>query len=111
MDSSLYYFKVLAAFVFVIALMYLIGFAAKRWGGQAVAGAAKNAKIFSKTSGCLRIVDTTMLDYRRRLVLVEYNQKGYMIMLGPQSESLVAAGITLNKKDLEKQEPEAHEKA
>lgn len=104
MDSSLYYLKVLAAFVFVIALMYLIGLAAKRWGGQAVAGAAKNTKLFSAARGRLRVIDSTVLDYRRRLVLIEYNKKGYMIMLGPQSESVIAAGITLNKQDLEPDE-------
>ena len=50
------------------------------------------------------MVDSTVLDYRRRLVLIEYNKKGYMIMLGPQSESVIAAGITLNKQDLEPDE-------
>jgi len=104
MDSPLYYFKVLAAFVFVIALMYLVSFIAKRWGGRAVEGAVKNTKIFNRSRGRLKIVDSTVLDYRRRLVLVEYNKKGYMIMLGPQSESVVAAGITLNKQDLEPDE-------
>ena len=99
MDSSLYYLKVLAAFIFVIALMYLIGFAVRRWGGNGIGRAAKNLKIPSRMNGSLKIIDSAPLDYRRRLVLVEYNKKGYMIMLGPQSENVVAAGIALAKED------------
>lgn len=100
MDSSFYYLKVFAAFVFVIALMYLISFALRRWGGQAAGGAAKNPKLFSQNGKTrLRVIDSAVLDYRRRLVLVEYNNKGYMVLLGPQSENVVAAGITLAKED------------
>lgn len=99
MDSSLYYAKVLVAFVFVIALMYLISYALRRWGGSAAGGPAGNAKLFPQGKGRLQVVESAVLDYRRRLVLVEYNNKGYMVLLGPQSETVVAAGITLAKED------------
>jgi flagellar biogenesis protein FliO len=108
--DSVYYIKVLAAFVFVLALMYLIAYALKRWGGNgANAAQFRRLRGAGAKSGSLRIVDSTILDYRRRLVLVEYNKKGYLVMLGPQSETVVAAGVTLAKEDLAKEDQEHHD--
>ncbi len=100
--DSLYYLKVFAAFIFVIALMYLISFAVRRWGGTAFGDQArlKKHKLFAGGDSPLSIVDSTILDYRRRMVLVKYADKGYMVMLGPQSETVVATDIPLEKQDL-----------
>ncbi len=92
--DGFYYIKVITAFIFVVTLMYLIGRVVKRFGGQKISAIAAK-----KGGSSLHVVDNIILDYRRRLILVDYAGKGYMVMLGAQSETVVASGIELKEQD------------
>lgn len=78
--------KALAAFAFVMGLMYLLSWAIKKLGlsGQSMLPGAKRR---------LKIVEYLPLDARRRLVLVRRDQKEYLLVLGPQGETVVEGNI------------------
>lgn len=78
--------KFAAAFVFVIALMYLLSWALRKSG---LPGAA-----FTPTSKRrLKIVEYLPLDGRRRLVLVRRDDREHLLILGPQGETVVENNI------------------
>jgi flagellar protein FliO/FliZ len=78
--------KFVAAFVFVISLMFALAWALKKSG---VAGAVMTAPSRRR----LRIVEFIQIDARRRLVLVRRDDKEHLLVLGHESELVVEAGI------------------
>ena len=86
MDAMLL-LKFASAFVFVIALMLLLSWFMKRMGlaGSLMAGAGRRR---------LKIVEFLPIDHRRRLVLVRRDDREHLLLLGPQSETVVETGIT-----------------
>lgn len=78
--------KAIAAFAFVMGLMYLLSWAIKRLGlsGQSLLPGAKRR---------LKVVEYLPLDTRRRLVLVRRDQKEFLLVLGPQGETVVESNI------------------
>ncbi len=74
--------KFFSAFVFVIALMLLFSWLLKRMGlsGPLVTSAAARR---------LKIVEFLPVDHRRRLVLVQCDDKEYLLLLGAGSETVV----------------------
>ncbi|MBI1214323.1 MAG: hypothetical protein GC185_00725 [Alphaproteobacteria bacterium] len=85
MDTA-WLLKTLFAFAFVIALMYLLAWALRKMGvaGQNMMPGAKRR---------MKIVEFLALDHRRRLVLVRLDEKEHLIVLGPQGETVVQAGM------------------
>lgn len=75
------------AFLFVVALILTIGWAAKRSGlqsrlmGQGKAGAR------------LAIEETLMIDPRTKLVLVRRDDTRHLLLLGPQTASVVESNL------------------
>lgn len=84
--DTLLLMKFAAAFIFVIALMLLFSWIMKRLGlaGAVVSNAGKRR---------LKIVEYMPLDHRRRLVLVQRDDREHLLLLGPQSETVVETGI------------------
>ncbi|MEZ0223769.1 MAG: flagellar biosynthetic protein FliO [Alphaproteobacteria bacterium] len=78
--------KAIAAFVFVMGLMYLLSWGIRKLGlnGQSLLPGAKRR---------LKIVEYLPLDARRRLVLVRRDQKEFLLVLGPQGETVVEGNI------------------
>ncbi len=79
--------KSIAAFVFVMGLMYLLSYALKKIGiaGQGMLTGAKRR---------LKVVEFLPLDQRRKLVLIRRDQKEFLLVLGPNGETLVESNIT-----------------
>lgn len=98
--NSLYYVKVFSAFIFIIAFMYLISWLMRKYAGKQI-GAVSNIHGKDKTSK-LKIIDSLILDYKRRLIVVDYGGKAHMIILSPQSETVVANNIEI--KELKKEQ-------
>ena len=86
MDFSTY-FRFLIALVFVLALIGLIAWIARRFGFGRVAvrprGAARR----------LEIVETAAIDAKRRLVLLRRDGTEHLVLLGANTELLVESGI------------------
>ena len=81
--EMLLYAKFLCGFVFVIALMLFLSWAMKRAGGVAVLKSEKR----------LKIVDAIPLDHKHRLVLIRRDSREHLIVLGPESQTVVESGI------------------
>lgn len=77
--------KFFFAFTFVISLMLLTGWLLRRSGlsGVSMPGAKRR----------LKIVEFLPLDHRRRLVLVRRDGTEHLIVLGPNSETVIESGI------------------
>lgn len=82
------YFRFLIALVFVLALIGLLAWLARRYG----AGGAAIARGSGKARR-LGIVEVTALDAKHRLVLVRRDDVEHLIVLGAGSELLVESGI------------------
>lgn len=78
--------KAVAAFAFVMGLMYLLSYALRRFGiaGQGMLTGAKRR---------LRVVEYLPLDAKHRLVLIRRDQKEHLIVLGPAGETVVETNI------------------
>src|SRR3954468_4412550 len=85
--------KFIAGIVFVISLMLLLAWALKKSGLGGVA--------LGKPSRRLQVVETLPVHHKRRLVLVRCDEKEYLLMLGHDSETVVATGIEAPQEDLE----------
>ena len=81
------YLQAVIALVFVLALIGGIALLARRFGfglpTPALGG--RNRRV--------AIVETAMLDAKRRLVLVRRDSTEHLILLGPASETVVEGGI------------------
>ena len=80
------YFRFAIALVFVLALIGLLAWLAKRFG---MAGAF----VKPGTSRRLSVVESLPLDARRRLVLVRRDSVEHLVMLGAAGDSLIESGI------------------
>ena len=85
MDTELS-IRALAAFAFVLGLMYLLSFALKKFG-------AAGTGILSGSKRRLKIVEFLPLDAKRKLVLIRRDQKEHLFVLGPGGETLVEGNI------------------
>lgn len=92
MDGEAYY-SILLALVFVLALILLLAWLARRFGiGSAVAmrtGAARR----------LRVSEIAAIDAKHRLVLVRRDDVEHLLLLGPGADTLVEAGIAAPEDD------------
>jgi flagellar protein FliO/FliZ len=85
MDDALLLFKSLSGFVFVLALMLLLSWVFKKAGGVPVLKKGDRRR--------LKVVETLPIDHKRRLVLVRRDDKEHLLVLGPETETVVEAGI------------------
>jgi flagellar protein FliO/FliZ len=78
--------KFFSAFVFVIALMFLLSWVLKRLGfaGTVMTGGTKRR---------LKLVEFLPLDGRHRLVLIRCDDKEHLVVLGVNSETIVTTNI------------------
>lgn len=80
------YFQFAIALVFVLALIGLLAWLAKRFG---VAGALARPQ----ASRRLSVIESLPLDARHRLILVRRDTVEHLVMLGAGGDSLIEAGI------------------
>ena len=81
------YLRFLFALVFVLALIVLAAWGARRLGlGGAMPASRGRGKRLS-------VVETLTVDARRRLVLVRRDDVEHLILLGPQSDLLVESNL------------------
>lgn len=78
--------KAIAAFILVLGLMYLLPFAIKKIGlhGPSMLQPGKRR---------LKLVEYLPLDAKRRLVLIRRDQKEFLLVLGPNGETIVESNI------------------
>lgn len=72
------------ALAFVLALMALLSFLLKRFGGQGLG-------IKTGPQQRLHIIETRMIDARHRLVLVRLDTQEHLIVVGPQGQTTITS--------------------
>ena len=78
------YLRFLAALAFVLGLIALLAWAARRWRlGVAAPGAARR----------LAVVEVLPLDPRRKLVLVRCDRQEHLLLLGQDGNRLIAGAV------------------
>ncbi len=75
--------QALLSLVFVAALIGLMGWGLRRWGASRFAEKMQEGRR-------LRMIEQLYLDPKHKLVLVQCDAREYLVMMGPQSEQLVA---------------------
>jgi flagellar protein FliO/FliZ len=78
--------KAVAAFLFVMGLMYVFSLVIRKLG---LSGPVMQAQAKRR----LKIVEYLPLDARRRLVLIRRDQKEFLLVLGPSGETVVESNI------------------
>lgn len=84
------YLRFLGGFCVVLGLIALCAVAARRLD------LGKLMQPRTGQGGQIGIVESRMLDARRRLVLVRRGTVGHLMILGPNSETVVETGIDLS---------------
>ena len=81
------YFRFLATLVFVLALIAAVAWTARRFGlgGKLTPNTGKNRR--------LSIVEVSVLDSRRKLVLVRRDGIEHLVLLGAGQDLLLESGI------------------
>ncbi|MEQ8442019.1 MAG: flagellar biosynthetic protein FliO [Alphaproteobacteria bacterium] len=90
------YIQFAVALIFVIGLIGMLAVILRRFGGGGIA--MPRYKPGQKRR--LHIVDALPLDPRRRLVLVRRDDVEHLIVLGPQSETVVESAIPARNAEL-----------
>ncbi len=89
--DALLFIKFLSCFVFVIALMLLLSWVLKKAGVGGVMPKVSKRR--------LKVVEFLPLDHKRRLVLVRRDDREHLLVLGPDSETVVETGIAATEGD------------
>ncbi len=84
--------KLIAALVFVLSLMGGLAFLLKKSG---ITGAMAS----SSGPRRLKVLETLPLDGRRKLVLLQRDNKQHLVILGVNGETVVETNITIPKND------------
>ncbi|HLI13168.1 MAG TPA: flagellar biosynthetic protein FliO [Alphaproteobacteria bacterium] len=81
------YFRFLFALIFVIALIAVLAWLARRYGlgGAAVSGGGRRKR--------LRLVESLPLDPKRRLVLVRRDEVEHLLLLSASGDLRIETGI------------------
>ena len=83
------YFQFFLALLFVIGLIVLLALGARRLGfGFPVTAIKRNGQ------KRLSIIEVTPIDARRRLVLVRCDDREHLLLLGPNTETVVATNFS-----------------
>lgn len=86
MDDPTQYLRFVAALIFVLALIGAAAYALRAFGFIQQGPRRPNDRR-------LGVVESMLLDARRRLVIVRRDDKEYLLLLSPTGETLVDAGI------------------
>lgn len=91
-DMAFEFGRMIAALVFVIALMGGLAIVLKKLGlsGPPVPSGGRKR---------LRVVESVPLDARRRLVLVQCDDSQHLVILGPGGETVIKTDIPANDRD------------
>ncbi len=81
------YFRFGLALIFVLALIGVLGLAARRFGLGFPTPGRKGKK------GRLSVVEVLSLDAKRRLVLVRRDATEHLVLLGPTADVVIERGI------------------
>jgi flagellar protein FliO/FliZ len=93
MDTMLL-LKFFSVFAFVIGLMMLFSWVLKKIGvSSSVLTRGGNKR--------LKLIEVMQIDHKRRLVLIRRDDKEHLLVLGPESETVVEAGIPVAEEDKE----------
>ncbi len=82
------YIRFAIALVFVLGLIGLLALVARRFGMT-----PRVTKRKGRADKRVRIVDVTNVDGKRRLILVGRDDTEHLILLGPNSETVIETGI------------------
>ena len=93
--ESISWLRVILAFTVVFGLMAALGFALKyiNMRGINLPGAV------ARGTGRLQLVESLMLDVRRRLVIVRCDDKEHLLLLGQNQDIVVESRLHKNPKD------------
>ena len=83
------YFRFVLALAFVLGLIGLLALVAKRYGP----GIARSTMTKGRKKR-LRLVETMVLDGKRRAIIFRRDDTEHLVILGPNSETVVETGIT-----------------
>ncbi len=81
--------RFLAALLFVLSLMGGLALVLKKTG-------LATGAVLTSGKKRLKILETLPLDARRKMVLVQRDDKQHLILLGPNSDSVIETGIKTN---------------
>ncbi len=81
------YFRFFLALVFVLSLIGLLAWLARRLG------AFPGIPMRASSARRIRMVESVSLDARRRAVLIQRDDVEHLILLGPTSETVIETGI------------------
>lgn len=81
-----HYLTFVSALVFVLALIFLLAWVARRFGfgGASVTGGGRRR---------LALVEALPIDAKRRLVLVKRDGVEHLLLLGPDTDTVIETGI------------------
>ena len=79
------YLRFILVLVFVLGLVFLLAWVLRRFGYGGVVGKAQSRR--------LRVVETTLLGPKHRLVLIRRDDLEHLLVLGPNHEAVVETGI------------------
>lgn len=96
------FLRLVLALIFVLSLMGMLALVLKRLGFSGNTGTNKGPRR-------LKIVEALPLDTRRRAVIVKCDEKEHLVILGPNSETLIERDINA-KKGQKTQDKKPHEK-
>ncbi len=82
------YMQTLLALVFVLGLIFLMAWVAKKFG----INASPNMSIKNKMAR-LKVVDFLRIDARRSVVLIKRDNKEHLVLLGVNGDILLESGI------------------
>jgi flagellar protein FliO/FliZ len=84
-DLPHYSIRAAAALVFVLSLIGIWAYAARRFSGVTIAS--------SKRQKRLGVIEVTAIDPKRRLVLVRRDQTEHLLLIGGSADLIVESGI------------------
>jgi len=76
--------RVILSFGLVLGLIGLFGFALKRFVNR-------NPNWLKQPQGRIKIVETRMLDARKKLVLIRLDDRDHLVLLSPQGDTLITS--------------------
>lgn len=79
------YLRIIAALVFVLALMGGLSVILRRMGLMGAPPAPVRKR--------LKLVEVLTLDPRRRLAIIQRDEKQHLVIFGPSGETLIESGI------------------
>ncbi len=83
--EALEYLRFLLALAFIVGLIVIIAWAAKRYGLA--------PRISGNSNGRLGVVAVQTVDTRRKLILIRRDDREHLILIGPTADTIVETGI------------------